>query len=125
MKKFLSLVLLSAFAASIIRPVLPILEYIVDYDYIVEVLCINKEEPELQCNGKCHLKKRLAIVAEEDIPEEKRLPEVAFEKFSTLFFETSKKEATPIVLEKDHTYWAPSISIVNRAIKPKTPPPKF
>ncbi len=125
MKQLLSIVLLSVFAASIIRPVLPFLEYIIDYDYIVEVLCINKEEPELQCNGKCHLKKQLAIAAEEDIPEEKRLPEVAFEKFPTLFFETSKSESTSLVLEQHHTYWTPSSSILKRGIKPKTPPPKF
>ncbi|MGI9526177.1 MAG: hypothetical protein ACR2MS_03590 [Weeksellaceae bacterium] len=43
-----------------IQPVLPVLEYVVNYDYIVEVLCINRENPELQCNGKCHLGKELA-----------------------------------------------------------------
>lgn len=42
-----------------LRPVQPYIEYIVNQDYIVEFLCINKEEPKLQCHGKCHLAKEL------------------------------------------------------------------
>ncbi len=42
------------------KPVLPLVDYAVNYDYISEVLCINKDKPELQCNGKCHLKSELA-----------------------------------------------------------------
>lgn len=38
----------------------PVVEYIVNYDYIVNVLCENKDKPEMQCNGKCHLTKELA-----------------------------------------------------------------
>lgn len=34
--------------------------YIVNYNYIVTVLCENKDKPEMQCNGKCHLTKELA-----------------------------------------------------------------
>lgn len=29
-------------------------------DYIVETYCVNKEKPQLQCNGKCHLATQLA-----------------------------------------------------------------
>jgi hypothetical protein len=36
------------------------MEYVVNYDYIVETLCINKDKPELNCNGKCYLSKELA-----------------------------------------------------------------
>ncbi|WP_052503504.1 hypothetical protein [Lacinutrix sp. Hel_I_90] len=31
-------------------------------DYIIENYCVNKEKPQLQCNGKCHLAKQLASV---------------------------------------------------------------
>lgn len=30
-------------------------------DEIIEKYCVNKELPQLQCNGKCHLMKTLAI----------------------------------------------------------------
>lgn len=32
----------------------------VNYDYIVENLCENKEKPELMCNGKCYVSKELS-----------------------------------------------------------------
>lgn len=51
-----------------LKPVLPVFSYILNYDYIVKELCVNKEKPELHCNGKCHLKKELAKSAESEKP---------------------------------------------------------
>jgi hypothetical protein len=42
------------------KPMWPVVDYIVNYDYIANVLCENKDKPEMQCNGKCHLSKELA-----------------------------------------------------------------
>ncbi|MCB0402744.1 MAG: hypothetical protein KDD41_11710, partial [Flavobacteriales bacterium] len=33
---------------------------------IAEAFCVNKEKPQLQCNGKCHLAKQLEQVTEND-----------------------------------------------------------
>lgn len=44
---------------AMLRPVAPFVEYAVNYDYISKVLCVNKDNPELGCNGKCHLMKQL------------------------------------------------------------------
>ncbi len=44
----------------LLKPILPVIEYAINYDYISKVLCVNKEKPKLQCNGKCHLTKELA-----------------------------------------------------------------
>jgi hypothetical protein len=41
-------------------------EYAVNYDYISEVLCINKSNPQLQCNGKCYLSKEIAKTNDTD-----------------------------------------------------------
>lgn len=38
-----------------------VLYYQLNIDYIIEKYCVNKEKPELQCNGKCHLAKQLQI----------------------------------------------------------------
>ena len=48
------------------KPLWPVVEYVVNYDYIVKVLCENKDEPEMHCNGKCHLTKELAKEAGAD-----------------------------------------------------------
>ena len=42
-----------------LRPIQPYIEYVLNQDYIAEFLCINKDKPELQCNGKCHLVKQI------------------------------------------------------------------
>lgn len=52
----------------LLRPALPLLEYGLNYDYIAEVLCINKAKPELHCDGKCYLKKQLAAASETEKP---------------------------------------------------------
>ena len=39
----------------LLKPTLPVIDYIVNYEYITKVLCINKAKPKLQCNGKVRL----------------------------------------------------------------------
>lgn len=50
----------------LLKPLWPVADYIVNYDYIVNVLCENKDEPELQCDGKCYLSKMLAEEIEDE-----------------------------------------------------------
>jgi len=47
------------------RPLLPVLEYLVNYDEIVTELCTNKDRPELDCNGFCYLKKEVSKTSED------------------------------------------------------------
>ncbi|WP_353120788.1 hypothetical protein [Myroides odoratus] len=53
------------------KPVLPVVEYVVFYDYIKNELCVNKDKPELKCNGKCHLTKELAHASDTDADKSK------------------------------------------------------
>jgi len=50
----------------VFRPLIPLVEYAVNYDYISQALCINKNKPDLHCNGKCYLSKELAKTANTD-----------------------------------------------------------
>jgi hypothetical protein len=51
-----------------LKPVFPVIDYIVNYDYISKELCENKAKPELECNGKCKLMQGLAKASDEDKP---------------------------------------------------------
>ena len=53
------------------KPIIPFLEYAAFYDYIKNELCVNKEKPKLQCNGKCHLKKELAKASDSENSKDK------------------------------------------------------
>ncbi|MCW2118721.1 hypothetical protein [Flavobacterium sp. 7A] len=62
MKKVVIILILFVLA----KPFLPVVDYIVNYDYISKVLCENKAKPALHCNGKCHLMKELSKAADEN-----------------------------------------------------------
>lgn len=64
---------------------LPVLEYVLNYEYIATELCENKEEPELQCNGKCHLMKELAKASEDEKPISKG--KTLHQEIEVLFYE--------------------------------------
>lgn len=52
----------------LLKPVIPVFQYVINYEYISEVLCVNKEKPEMHCNGKCHLMQELAKASETEKP---------------------------------------------------------
>jgi len=82
MKSFIILIALTLF----LKPIFPVLDYVVNYDYITKVLCENKEKPELQCNGKCHLMKELAKEFENEKPIQNN-KKIASSDFEVLFFQ--------------------------------------
>lgn len=70
MKKGLSVFFLVLYLTTVFSSLLPYIEYAVNYKYISEVLCVNKDEPESSCHGKCHLNKKVAETVEAKIPIE-------------------------------------------------------
>lgn len=73
----------------LLKPVLPVIDYVVNYEYITKVLCVNKAKPKLQCNGKCHLMKELAKTSESQTPISSN-KKIASHELEVLFFEEIK-----------------------------------
>ncbi|NLN33386.1 MAG: hypothetical protein GX159_07300 [Flavobacteriaceae bacterium] len=48
------------------RPLVPLVEYVANYDQIVTEYCINRMQPELMCNGKCYLFDELSKTSDEN-----------------------------------------------------------
>ncbi|TYA70013.1 hypothetical protein [Seonamhaeicola marinus] len=65
MHKSAALFFVALYVVAMLRPIQPCIEYMLNQDYIAEFLCINKNEPELQCKGKCHLAKQIEKQQEE------------------------------------------------------------
>lgn len=59
MKRVLVLILISSISLPFITKVGVVSNYFFNYDYYSEVLCENKEVPEMNCNGSCQLSKEL------------------------------------------------------------------
>ena len=50
----------------LIKPLWPVFEYIVNYDYIVNELCENRYRPQLKCKGQCYLAEQLSKESEQN-----------------------------------------------------------
>lgn len=66
----------------ILKPLFPLVVYAIRYDYIVNELCVNKDNPQMRCNGKCHLREELAKTSTGANAQDK----YKFPVFETLLF---------------------------------------
>ncbi len=60
--------------------------YFVDTSGFIEMLCENKDKPELQCNGKCQLNK----VVENSLDDEVPFKDIDFKEITLFVVEQSK-----------------------------------
>lgn len=61
------------YLVAMVRPVAPIIDYVVNRDYIAEFLCINTNKPELECDGKCYL---MQMIQEQENEKKENLPRI-------------------------------------------------
>ena len=126
LKRSLSLFFLYLFCFSTLQSVIPYFEYILNYQYIAKVLCVNKEKVKLNCNGKCHLKKQLSkTVSDSTTKNQNRIPTIKYDK---RFLISLKLE--PSLLFKKRRGIKPMISYFEHLkqknhSKHPTPPPQI
>ncbi len=77
------------------KPVLPVVEYVVLYDYIKNELCVNKDKPELACNGKCHLAKELTHASDTD--SDKNRTQFASAEIQLIFYQAIEEVSYVLV----------------------------
>jgi len=57
--KYCGILYLGVILFYLLRPSLPYFEYVLNKDYIEKNLCVEKDNPENTCHGKCHLHEQL------------------------------------------------------------------
>lgn len=67
----------------LLKPAVPVIDFVFNYGYIITELCINRDKPELECNGKCYLKKELAEASQDENPisQDRKIPMPGSELF--------------------------------------------
>jgi hypothetical protein len=60
------LLLLTVILSFTLRPVFPWVEYALNKRYIASQLCVQRAIPKNHCQGKCHLRKRIAQAEQTD-----------------------------------------------------------
>jgi len=90
------------------------MDYVVNYDYISQVLCINQDKPELECNGKCALMESI----EQSAKDEQKEPGVVKSEFQLLYLQdyqnlgesandTIEKRIVIFTTENNYNYSSP------------------
>lgn len=90
---------------AMLKPILPIVIYYINYDYIVSELCENKDKPEMGCHGKCYLEKLTEKIEprEQDKPiatiplllEDYPISSLDFDSYESVIPDTFKKTLKP------------------------------
>ncbi|MBU3027564.1 hypothetical protein Q4603_19275 [Zobellia galactanivorans] len=78
MTRLAPLFLTLLYLVAMVRPVFPILEFVVNQDYIAEFLCINTDKPELECNGKCYL---MQMIKAQESEKQENLPQINLSEY--------------------------------------------
>lgn len=72
--RIISWTLLSFIVMYIAIPAIPVIDYLLNRDYIAKNLCVNKDKPKSCCKGKCHLVKQLNKTNPDKGKDKKELP---------------------------------------------------
>ena len=108
-----------------LRPVLPVINYYINYDYIIAELCENKDKPVLQCNGKCHLTKEIKKI-NNGIDTEQKAPPLNMKDYpiSPVFVYSTALENFQFIKIK-HLFEAGTDDLNNTYFNSIFHPPKF
>jgi hypothetical protein len=65
------------------------IDFKLNQDYIVKVLCINREKPQLECEGQCILMQKMKSTQDHEGPEQSQSPKTQlleiFSELTSLF----------------------------------------
>lgn len=91
-------------------------------DYIIQTYCVNKDKPQLHCNGKCHLAKTLSM----NKKQEKERHYNFIETFYPLYFQDyTYTSPIPLYALKAQTIWCYLLHLFSQYITLPKPPPKM
>ncbi|MEN8966311.1 MAG: hypothetical protein ABF250_10020 [Polaribacter sp.] len=92
-------------------------------DYIIQTYCVNKDEPELACNGNCHLTKMIAQkkVPKDDTQGALYITEAFFPVFHQ-FKNNDLQESLAFKIPKENNWKLISLYPINLTSRLEQPP---
>lgn len=99
-------------------------DFLLNQEEIAEQLCENKDKPELNCEGRCVLKKRMQRVL--DNMEAEAVPEsININNFMFYFFEADELSIDLPSPQLDCNHCYSSLDLLEAHVHTHTPPPRF
>ena len=122
-KLLLTHLFLNLYLLAIIVPALPVIDYLVNYNYIVKELCENRDKPLLACNGKCYLENQVKEQLNHSHSEEVPMPpNVDFEKLISLKVKKFTYQLLEMKLEVNNLFFSNSLHTSNFSTSLFRPP---
>lgn len=126
-KKLTISLILVVMTLNYLRIVGPFFDYVINYDYIVTELCVEKDEPVNDCCGSCVVSDNLATVIEDE-QDEDSIPggnqQKSIKELMPHFLLT-RQVPTAHMSSKIPNHFVFAENPVKREHKPDTPPPKI
>lgn len=98
MKKVAATILLILIIAQSFYSATIYIWYQVNREYITQAFCVNKNRPQLKCNGQCYLAKQLQEAEERNPPQQLK------EWLEINAFEPVEPITPPTVIRQQHSY---------------------
>jgi len=80
-RRIISVFLLILYFVAWLKPVYPILDYLIHKQYIETVLCEKKDIPDNTCHGKCHLRKQIKAQSPVEDNTRPNVPKINLEDY--------------------------------------------
>jgi len=81
MKKFAGAGFILLYVSLLLKPFIPYIGYQINKAYIMQTLCVNRDKPQLHCDGKCYLDKQLQKANDLNTsPEQVPAPKIDLDK---------------------------------------------
>lgn len=120
MKKIIGCLLLLSLLASEFRMLMPYINYSLNYTYIANVLCIEKEKPLSTCYGTCYLSDQLKEAASEQSDNKNVLSEFKW----PLFIQQCSVQTVPLNQKQRKVFATYQLNYSSPCFTPPTPPPQ-
>ena len=119
--KLINTVLLLTYSTYVFRVIFPLVDYALNYNFIVTELCEQKDEVENKCLGKCHLTKEISKQVE--LPDKDNLIiKIDLLKIPHITqYEKSNSLLIDFRISNPNNYAEKEIRLTS---EPKLPPPK-
>jgi len=126
-KGIVSYIFLLLYVIAMLRPMLPVIDYFVNYDYIAEQLCENRNKPILACNGKCYVAKEIEkTLPNLPIDNKSRIPTIDFDKYPvTTLYSFKYVELSFNILQKQNGSISQNVKVENHIEYIFRPPKKL
>jgi hypothetical protein len=122
MKSLLSIIFLLLYGFAYLRPILPLVEYAMDYQTYLE-RCENRDRPSLKCNGTCILAKKIAASQATSPAEEPVLPAFEAEEWVSAHVPASPSTLLLNMSPAQDFLYPPSFPL-EVVLSPPCPPPR-